>query len=66
MVKDIWSIAKLTYGSGWIIEEQSGKIKILRRMTDGRKTAFIANFRTASANSSLLIDPFDKGVKNIK
>ena len=66
MVKDIWSFVKLTHGSGWIIDEQSGKIKILRRMTAERKTAFIANVRTASANSSLLIDPFDKAVKNIK
>ncbi|WP_413683864.1 hypothetical protein [Prochlorococcus sp. MIT 1011] len=47
-------MVKRDYGSGWIIEEQSGKIKILRRMADGRRPAFITNLSFAPSNSSAL------------
>ena len=34
-------MVKRAYGSVWVIEEKSGKIKILRLIPDGRSPAFI-------------------------
>ena len=33
-IKDVRSSVKHAYGSGWVIEEKSWKVKILRRMPE--------------------------------
>ena len=65
-IKDVRSSVKRAYGSGWVIEEQSGKVKILRRMPDGRRPAFITNLPFAPSSFSVLVELFAKGVKNME
>ena len=65
-IKDLRSSVKREYGSGWVIEEQSGKVKILRRMPDGRRPAFITNLKFAPSSFSALVELFAKGVKNME
>ena len=65
-IKDVRSSVKRAYGSGWVIEEQSGKVKILRRMPDGRRPAFITNLKFAPSSFSALVELFAKGVKNME
>ena len=65
-IKDVRSSVKRAYGLGWVIEEQSGKVKILRRMPDGRRPAFITNLPFVPSSFSVLVELFAKGVKNME
>tara|TARA_Y100001972_G_C7629381_1_gene315853 strand:+ start:240 stop:1463 length:1224 start_codon:yes stop_codon:yes gene_type:complete len=65
-IKTVRKMVKNAHGSGWVIEEQSGKIKILRRMPDGRRPSFITNLKFAPSSYAALIELFDKGINNIE
>ena len=65
-LKDLRRMVKREYGAGWIIEEQSEKIKILRRMPDGRRPAFITKLPYSYGSQTALLDLINRATSSMQ
>ena len=57
-VDDVRGLLKREHGSGWGIEEQSGKVKFYRRLPGERKQAVTTNIPWAAGKQSEVVQVF--------